>query len=166
MSIRTFYDMWPQYNERITTVIAGMSDEQLAVKLGPEGWPVWATVAHTAGGRVYWLCGVIGEPGADKTPFADPEGPGWEDDLDNPRGAEELVAALDSSWEIVDGCLDRWDEAMMSDVFLREFSGQQQRHSRSSILQRIFSHDSYHAGELSQTLGIHGLTQIELWYSG
>lgn len=28
-----------------------------------------------------------------------------------------------------------------------------------------FSHDSYHAGELSQTLGIHGLTQIDLWRS-
>jgi uncharacterized damage-inducible protein DinB len=166
MSIRTFYDMWPQYNERITTVISGMSDEQLAVRPSPDGWPVWATVGHTAGGRVYWLCGVVGEPGADKTPFADHQGLGWEDDLDNPRGAEELVAALDSSWEIVERCLDRWDEAMMSDVFVREFSGQQQRHSRSSILQRIFSHDSYHAGELSQTLGIHGLPQIELWYSG
>jgi uncharacterized damage-inducible protein DinB len=166
MSIRIFYDMWPQYNERMTTVIAGMTDEELAVKPSPDGWPVWATVGHTAAGRVYWLCAVIGEPGADTTPFADPDGFGWEDDLDTPRGADELVAALDSSWKIVDGCLDRWDESMMSDVIVRDFAGQQQRHTRSSILQRMFSHDSYHAGELSQTLGIHGLTQIELWASG
>jgi uncharacterized damage-inducible protein DinB len=166
MSIRTFYDMWPQYNERITAVIAGMSEEQLAVRPEPDGWPVWATVGHTAGGRVYWLCAIVGEPGADETPFGDPEGLGWEDDLDTPRSAEELVAALDSSWKIVDGCLDRWDEAMMGDVIVREFAGQQQHHSRSSILQRIFSHDAYHAGELSQTLGIHGLPQIDLWRSG
>jgi uncharacterized damage-inducible protein DinB len=166
MSIRTFYSMWPQYNERITNVIAGMSDEQLAVKPSPDGWPVWATVGHTAGGRVYWLCTVIGEPGADTTPFVDPEDLGWEDDLDTPRHAAELVAALDSSWAIVDGCLDRWDESMMSDIIDRDFAGNQQQHTRSSILQRMFSHDAYHAGELSQTLGIHGLDQIDLWASG
>jgi hypothetical protein len=27
----------------------------------------------------------------------------------------------------------------------------------------MFSHDAYHAGELSQTLGIEGLPQIDLW---
>ena len=28
---------------------------------------------------------------------------------------------------------------------------------------RMLTHDAYHAGELSQTLGIHGLPQIDLW---
>ncbi|MGC2240401.1 MAG: DinB family protein [Acidimicrobiia bacterium] len=163
MSIRTFYDMWPQYNERITRVIADMSTEQLGVRPEPDGWPVWATVGHTAGGRVYWLCSVIGEPGAEETPFTDPEGLGWEDDLDTPRGPDELAHALDSTFSIVDRCLDRWDEDMMGDVIVREFAGHRQLHSRGSILQRLFSHDSYHAGELSQTLGMHGLAQIDLW---
>jgi hypothetical protein len=27
----------------------------------------------------------------------------------------------------------------------------------------MFSHDAYHCGELSQTLGVHGLPQIDLW---
>jgi hypothetical protein len=36
-------------------------------------------------------------------------------------------------------------------------------HARASILQRLFSHDAYHSGELSQTLGILGLPQIDLW---
>jgi hypothetical protein len=27
----------------------------------------------------------------------------------------------------------------------------------------MFSHDAYHCGELSQTLGIHDLPQIDLW---
>jgi len=33
-----------------------------------------ATVGHTAAARVYWLCGVLGEPGAETTPFTDPNG--------------------------------------------------------------------------------------------
>ena len=36
---------------------------------------------------------------------------------------------------------------------------------RASILQRLFSHEAYHCGELSQTLGIAGLPQIDLWRS-
>ena len=75
-----------------------MSDEQLDIRPAPEGWPIWATVGHTAGVRVYWLCGVLGEPGAETTPFADPlSDHGWEDDLDHPRRADELVLALDTT---------------------------------------------------------------------
>jgi hypothetical protein len=36
-------------------------------------------------------------------------------------------------------------------------------HTRQSILVRLISHDAYHCGELSQTLGIHDLPQIDLW---
>ena len=87
-SIRLPYDMWPQYNRRLREVIAAMSAEQLAIRPAAEGWPVWATVAHTAGARVYWLCEVVGEPGIESTPFRDlASGIGWEDDLEHPRDA-------------------------------------------------------------------------------
>jgi hypothetical protein len=113
--------------------------------------------------RVYWLCTVIGEPGLDTTPFSDDPTDGWEDHLDHPRSAEELVRALNSTFTIVEGCLDRWTPEMLSDEIRREYQGSTQVHSRASILQRLFSHDAYHCGELSQTLGIHGLPQIDLW---
>jgi len=161
-TIRAAYDMWPQYNRRLREVIAAMSDEQLAVRPSPDLWPVWATVGHTAGTRVYWLCHVVGEPGAETTPFVDFEN-GWEDDLEHPRGAEELAAAIDSTFRIVEACLDRWTPDMLGDVIEREYAGTRQLHTRASILQRLFSHDAYHCGELSQTLGIHGLAQIDLW---
>ena len=162
-SVRPFYDMWPQYNRRLREVIAAMTDEQLAVRPSPDLWPVWATVAHTAGARAYWLCEVTGEPGADATPFTNLAGGGWEDDLDHPRGAGELVEALDSTWRVVEGCLDRWTPEMLADEVRRAYGGTEQVHTRGSILQRLFSHDAYHCGELSQTLGIHGLPQIDLW---
>ncbi len=140
-----------------------MTTEQLAVRPSPDRWPIWATVGHTAGMRVYWLCDVIGEAGAETTPFADAAKAGWEDDLAHPRGADELEVALDSTWRLVEGCLDRWTQAMLADEFRRDYDGTPQVHTRGSILQRLFSHDAYHCGELSQTLGIHGLPQIDLW---
>src|SRR3954454_17585383 len=109
MSIRRFYDRWPQYNRRLTETIAGMSDAELAIRPDPDRWPIWATVGHTASARAYWLCGVLNEPGSDAPPFPDPlSGEGWEDDLEHPRGAGELVWALDSTWAVVDGVLQRW----------------------------------------------------------
>jgi uncharacterized damage-inducible protein DinB len=164
MSIRPFYDRWPQYNRRLTEVVGAMTEEQLAIRPAPDLWPIWATVGHNAGGRVYWLCRVLGEPGAERTPWPDPtDDSGWEDDLDHPRNAAELVTALDSTWAIIDRLLDRWTPDMLGEEFERFYGEQRQVHSRASILQRLLTHDAYHCGELSQTLGIHDLPQIDLW---
>lgn len=162
-SIRPAYDMWPQYNRRMREVIGAMTAEQLAVRPSPDLWPIWAIVGHTAGARVYWLCDVIGEPGVETTPFVAGAEAGWEDDLDHPRGAQELVEALDSTFRVVEGCLDRWTPEMLGDEIHRDYDGTVQVHTRGSILQRLFSHDAYHCGELSQTLGIAGLPQIDIW---
>jgi len=161
-TIRVAFDMWPQYNRRLRDVVGAMTSEQLAIRPAPDGWPIWATVGHMAGMRVYWLCGILGEPGADTTPF-DASGFGWEDDLDHPRAAGELIGALDSTFRIVDRCLDRWTLEQLGDEVVREYAGQRQVHTRGSIVQRMFSHDAYHCGQLSQTLGIAGLPQIYLW---
>jgi uncharacterized damage-inducible protein DinB len=165
MSIRLFFDQWPIYNERIVEVVREMSPEQLAIRPAPSRWPIWATVGHTAGLRVYWLCGFLGEPGAETTPVPEMavEGLGWEDDLDRPRSADELVTALETTWRLIDRCLDQWTPDMMSDEFSREMEDHIQVHTRTSVLQRMFSHDAYHSGELSQTLGIEQLPQIDLW---
>jgi uncharacterized damage-inducible protein DinB len=165
VSIRQFYDQWPHYQRRLLLVVAAMTPEQLAIRPAPGRWPVWATVAHVAGVRVYWLCGVLGEPGAEATPFPEPlTGVGWEDDEQTPRRADELVMAHETTWRIVERCLDTWTpELLPASVERRSPAGGLQRHTRGSILQRLFSHDAYHAGELSQTLGIAGLEQIDLW---
>jgi uncharacterized damage-inducible protein DinB len=162
--IRAFYDRWPQYNRRLTEVVAAMTADQLAMTQGVDRWPLWAVVAHTAGARTYWLCGICGEPGAEDTPFADPlSTEGWEDDPEHPRSADELVWALDSTFRVIEGVLDRWTPEMLGEPIVRDYGGNRQVHSRASILQRLLTHEAYHCGELSQTLGIAGLPQIDLW---
>ena len=163
-TIRPFYDGWQTYNDSMVEVIRDMSDADLAIRSAPDRWPIWGVVAHTAGARMYWLCGVLGEPGADTTPFPEVvSGFGWEDVPDKPRGAGELVEALESTWRIIDGCLDRWTPAMLAEPFVRQTPRGTQVHTRQSVLMRLLSHDAYHCGELSQTLGINGLPQIDLW---
>jgi uncharacterized damage-inducible protein DinB len=161
--VRAAYHMWPQYNRRLREVIGAMTDAQLAIRPSPDGSPIWATAGHTAGVRVYWLCTILGEPGWETTPFEVGAEEGWEDDLDHPRGADELAHALDSTFAIVEGCLRRWTTAALAETVERRHGETVQVHTRGSVLQRLFSHDAYHCGELSQTLGIAGLPQIDLW---
>jgi uncharacterized damage-inducible protein DinB len=165
MSIRAFYDRWPQYNRRLTEVVGAMTDQQLAINPAPDRgrWPIWATVAHNAEARLYWLCNVLGEPGAESTPWPDLPDDGWEDDLDHPRHADELVWALESTYAVIDHVLDAWTPEMLGEDVERWYGDDRQIHTRGSILQRLLTHDAYHCGELSQTLGIEGLPQIDLW---
>jgi len=163
MTIRLFYDRWPQYNRRLVETIRGLSDEQLALRAQPEHWPVWAIVGHLAGSRVYWLCHVLGEPGADATPFPELSDEGWEDDLEHPRSAAELVGALESTFAVIDGILDRWTPDMLSVEFERWYGDLRQVHTRTSVLQRVLTHEAYHDGEIALALGAHHLDPVYIW---
>jgi uncharacterized damage-inducible protein DinB len=165
VSIRQFYDRWPQYNHRLTNIVAGLTEEQLALRPAPDRWPIWATAGHTAAARVYWLCHVLGEPGASTTPWGDPAAEGWEDDLGHTRTTAELSDAFATTFAIVERCLDRWTPEMLGDKFERSLGAERQVHSRSSVLQRLLTHDAYHIGEISQTLAIHGLAAADIWRS-
>ena len=163
-SAAALYRWWRQYNARLVEAIRPLSDEQLRLRASPANDPIWALAAHTAGARVYWLCGVLKEPGAETTPFTDPlSGAGWEDDPDTPRGASELVGALESSWRIVERCLDRWTASMLDLELTRDARGTTQRHSRQAVLMRLVTHDAFHSGEISQLLGANGIGAIDLW---
>jgi uncharacterized damage-inducible protein DinB len=165
-SIRPFYADWAGYNRRTIEGIGRLSAEDLALAgTGFTQWPIWATFGHTAGTRVFWLCRVFGEPGAETTPFTDPSGMGWEDDLIVARTATELVEAYESTWRIIEGCLDRWTPAMLGETFRREGSAGTQVHTRQSILLRMINHDAYHLGEVNLILGANGREPIDPWPS-
>lgn len=162
-NIGLFYEGWRFTNDRLVERIGELSLEQLELKAGPDLWPIWAITAHLAGARVYWLCAIFKEPGAERAPFVDASGYGWEDELAHPRGPSELTFALESSWTIVEECLQRWTPEMLQEEFRRESAGRTEIHTRQAVLMRLLTHDAYHDGEISQTLGMNGLKELDLW---
>ena len=163
-SVAPFYEGWRKANARLIQGLRPLTDAQLRFVPGEGSSPIWMSAAHVAGTRVYWLCGVFKEPGAETTPFTDPlSGIGWEDDPAHPRTAAELVGALESSWAIVEATLARWTPAMLGEEFTRQISGKTQRHTRQSVLMRMITHDAFHSGEISYLLGLQGLVAIDLW---
>ena len=163
-TIRPAYSRWPEYHGRLRDVIAALTDEQLAIQPSPDRWPLWATVGHTACQRVFWLCDFAGEPGAETTPFTNAayNCPG-DDDLEHVLNAQALVEALDSTFRIIDGCLDRWTLDMLDEEIHRPDFGEDWVHTRGSVIQRVFSHDVYHCAELNETFKRTDLPQIDLW---
>jgi uncharacterized damage-inducible protein DinB len=165
-SIAPFYADWRGYNRRMVEHIRSMTAEDLALEDGTRHWPIWAIAAHTVGARIFWLCHVLGEPGAEGTPFVDPTGFGWEDDLAVVRSGDEVAGAWESTWRVVEGCLERWTPAMLGETFDRQGRTGVQRYSRQSILLRLIAHEAYHSGEISLIEGLHGRPQYDPWPPG
>jgi uncharacterized damage-inducible protein DinB len=162
--IRPAYSKWPEYNWRLRDVVAALTEEQLAIRPTPERWALWATIGHTACQRVFWLCDFAGEPGADTTPFTNaPFNCPGDDDLEHVLSAGSLAEALDSTFRIVEGCLDRWTLDMLDEELRRPEWDGSWVHARGAVLQRVFSHDVYHCAQLNDALGAHGLPQVDLW---
>lgn len=163
MTVAHIYEGWPRIQARLVKRLPQLGPAELQLRASPDGWPIWAMVGHVVGARVYWLCGVFEEPGAEATPFPDPLGEGWEDHLDVPRRSDELVQAVESSWRIVESCLRNWTPEMLGETFTRERAGEIQRHTRHSVLTRLVMHDAFHCGEVSIVLGMHGLASMDPW---
>ena len=163
--VADLYPDWPQYAQRLRDGVAGLEARALDLRMGPEHGPIWALAAHVAGTRVYWLCGVFEEVAAVATPFVEPRsGVGWEDDPGHPRTGTELAGALDASWTVVADVLGRWLVEDLGRTATRLApDGTPQVHTRGSVLNRLLSHDAFHAGEISQLLGRHDLPPIDLW---
>jgi hypothetical protein len=163
MSVAPIFEGWLRIQAHLVDRLPKLTPEQLQLRASADGWPIWAMVGHLAGMRVYWLCGVLKEPGAHTTPFTAPFEDGWEDHLDVPRSAGELVSAVESSWQIVESCLQNWTPEMLGETFTRKYAGNLQRHTRQSVLTRLVMHDAFHSGEASLLLGMHGLPTMDPW---
>ena len=157
------HENWHRVQAKLMNRLPKLGPDELQLKASTDGWPIWAMVAHVAGMRVYWLCGVCEEPGAETAPFTKADGEGWEDHLDVPRGSDELMFAVQSSWRIVESCLERWTPEMLGETFTRLHRATPQRHTRASVLTRLATHDAFHCGEASLLLGMHGLPSMDPW---
>ncbi|MEW6226170.1 MAG: hypothetical protein AB1627_16230 [Chloroflexota bacterium] len=58
---------------------------------------------------------------------------------------------------------ERWTIPMLEAAFERRYGDIVQVHTRASVLNRLVAHDAYHAGEMSQVLGVHALPVADPW---
>jgi uncharacterized damage-inducible protein DinB len=95
---------------------------------------------------------VLGEESAEVKAIAD-----WDEQGAPVRTAEELVHALDVTWQFMADRVARWSDDDMRKTFEDEQDGKIVPLSRAWIIYHIFEHDLHHGGELSLTLGMNNI---------
>lgn len=157
LTLAPFYKGWEEYQRLLIEAIAPLTAEQLAINASPGQRPIWLIAAHIIGTRIGWFQNWMGE--------GDPalaEIDVWDADGALSRSAAELIYGLEVTWAMIQGCLDRWTPEMLDDAFTRERPRGLVTRTRQWIIWHVIEHDLHHGGEVSLTLGNHGLAAPDL----
>lgn len=149
--LTTIYEQWKKYQEHIKASVAPLSAEQLTLSPGPGLRPVGRNVAHIIGCRAGWFTFVLGEDGGENIKAA------AEWDEQDARTGAELAQALDWTWDFMMSCVSRWSDDDMRKTFEDDWDGEKVQLSRAWIVYHVMEHDLHHGGEVSVTLGMHGI---------
>ncbi len=109
-------------------------------------------VAHVIECRAFWLGDFVGETGEELDALRV-----WYEPGALTTDVAGLVSGLDRSWRFVADLLDRWTPADMRQTFPHEWRGNHYDLSRTWVVWHVLEHDLHHGGEISLTLGMHGL---------
>jgi len=86
-----------------------------------------------------------------------------DDDLEHVLSADALVEALDSTFVIVESCLDRWTLEMLGEEIRHPEWPGSWVHIRGAASSGSSAMTSINIAEPNETLGVHGLPQVDLW---
>jgi uncharacterized damage-inducible protein DinB len=152
-TLTTFYTAWKAYQDRLAAALSPLTAEQLALRAGPGLRSIGQNAMHIVGCRAGWFTYTLGENGdAEVNAIAS-----WDDPDAPARSAAELAQALESTWRLIADCLARWSPTDMELTFPDDWDGEQVQLSRAWIVWHVLEHDLHHGGEISLTLGMHGL---------
>jgi uncharacterized damage-inducible protein DinB len=168
VELRPFYELWARQQELLLDTIRPLTLEHMQLRPAPGQWAIWQLCSNMAGGRLYWLCRMLGEDDdgvsqmfkVDHTtvPNLPLEWAGWEDNEDRPRSAAEVIDAFAKTWRVVDGCLDRWSLADLGvEVTRIDAFGVQRTITPGWVISRLLAHEVHHGSEVSLILRVHGL---------
>ena len=156
-TLTTFYSSWKAYQDHFKGAIAPLTAEQLELRAAPHLRSIGENALHIIGCRVYWFTDFLGEDGGEEMKVY----AGWNEvalELGAPvPTAAELVQALDRTWQFMADCLARWSPDDMRQTFPDDWDGKPVNLSRAWVVWHVMEHDLHHGGELSLTLGMHGL---------
>jgi uncharacterized damage-inducible protein DinB len=160
------YQGWGGFNQSLVKVIAPLSAEQLALPTAQHHWSLGQAVQHLVANRAWWFHQWLGVGGADMDLLAN-----WDGEGELVRSADELVAALESTWKMVEGGLTRWTVANLGDIIQPPATLTEEERgifgplSRQEIIWHVLTHQYHHAGELAAGMGWHGLPTLSGWGS-
>lgn len=160
-SLATYYSGWENYQRLLASAIAPLGDEQLSLRAAAHLWSVRTIANHIVANRSWWFHSWMGEGGLEFDAISDFD----EGDEAESRSAADIVHGLEATWSLVDSCLLRWSDTDLEVRFQRPLpnaAGEKPWRDRRYIIWHVAEHDLHHGGELSFSLGMHGIPAIDL----
>ena len=160
-TLAEFMRGWEAYQRKLAAVLGPLTTEQLRLRAAPELWSVGLLGCHVVAARAGWLHRWLGEGGAEMA-----ELDGWdEDETYVERSAADLVRGLEKTWGLLASKVAGWTEADLAQEFRRptpNAAGERPTRTRRWIVWHLLEHDLHHGGEISFSLGMHGIPGLDL----
>ena len=137
-------------------MLAPLSADQLALRAAPNLRSIGEIATHVIGARARWFHDLMGEGDQEFAALAT-----WDRKGMPIRSAAELVNGLELTWRVMNDALARWTPADWDQTYEGE-DGEPASFTRQWVIWHLIEHDLHHGGELSLTLGMHGLTAPDL----
>jgi uncharacterized damage-inducible protein DinB len=155
-TLDAFYTGWETYQNLLIDALTPLTPEELALHAGNELRTIEGIARHMIGARARWMHAALNdEAGLDALrPWDRPDAP--------PRTAADLVAGLQATWGYIQDAVTRWTPAEMAEPFTRTRNDQTYTYTRQWVIWHLIEHDLHHGGEISLTLGMHGLAAPDL----
>lgn len=150
------YDGWHTYQRLLVQAIAPLEEDQLELRAAPHLRSVREIALHVIGARARWFFGM------DET--EDPFKPytGWDRPGAPSRSAQELVEGLEETWRGMHEAIGRWTGEEWRQTWPGEDDSEPEVLTRQWIIWHLIEHDVHHGGEISLTLGAHGIEALAL----
>ena len=149
------------HQRRLVKMITPLDQAQLDLAAAPHLWSVRTLACHIVAARAGWMHSWMGEGSASFGAMAD-----WdEDEALATRSAAEIVRGLEESFAVIKSGFERWSAADLAEEFVRptpNAAGERPKRSRQWIVWHLIEHDVHHGGEISFSLGMHGVPGLDL----
>ena len=158
-SALALYPGWDTYQELLIKAVLPLTSEQIALRPAPHLRSISENCRHIIGARARWCHHMLGIGDETFAAF------GRWDDRDMPeRTAAELASGLRESWHVLRDALARTTPADLDRTIPNTDPepGEPEVFTVGWILWHLIEHDIHHGGEISVTLGMHGLSGLDL----
>ena len=147
-------DWWHAYQGLWIQAIKPLTHEQLAYRVG-EQRSAGEIAQHVISVRAWYLHGVMGEGGVEMDDLI-----GLDSEGAPARSAEELLIGIEQTWQLLSACIAKWSASDLQDPFFINWRNREE--SRGWVVWHMLEHEIHHGGELSFTLGTHGLAGVDV----
>ena len=153
-----FYKGWDSYQQHLIHALAPLSAEQLALRPAPHLRSVGIIATHIIAARARWLYYVLKEGDENLDSLGT-----WDEPGQPTRSAAELISGLETTCKVIQDGLQRWTVAGLEEIFYdTDDNGEEEALTRQWVIWHLIEHDLHHGGEISFTLGMHGVAAIDL----